>query len=378
MGGDLPRVLHVSLVPGIHRGTGIVHQLMLEQEAARSLGLPWDTALFAPHSPFLDEVNIPNHAPRKISAANEKSLVSRVRTNLRLKRSFYSWLEDVEKGYDVVLLRYSVHDRRLRKFMAARRGLVGLVHHSCEVPELMGLDWPIGKVRGVAENLIGGGTISQADVLLAVTSEIAQYELSRVTPLRIPTLIYPNGGPDKPNPVIDRRGEIPEFLFVASHFSPWQGLDLLLESLHEYDENIVLHLVGSMNDEDKRRAHGDRRVVIHGVADSAAIRRLAEQSWAGISSLATERQGLRVACPLKVREYLSMGLPAVGSHLEELPSDFPFYSRVLPDISSIAEEARRWKTVSRTEMATQSSSVAGKSKILESTYRNLIDLWCEE
>ena len=375
MGRDLPRVLHVSLVPGINQGIGILHQLRLEREAALSLNLSWDTVLFAPQSPIIDALDVPNPAPRDLTAADETSLTSRARTNLRVKRSFYSWLKAVEAKYDILLLRYSVHDRRLAKLMSARQGMVGLVHHSCEVPELLGLDGLVGRARGAAEAVVGRRTLREADVLLAVTSEIAEYELARVSPLPIPTLIYPNGGTNTPNPVIDRRGEVPELLFVASRFSPWQGLDLLLESLGKYDQSIVLHLVGTMSESDARRAESDSRIVVHGVADQEAIRRIAEPCWAGISSLATERQGLRVACPLKVREYFSMGLPAVGSHLEELPPDFPFYARTMPDIGSIVEKAREWRSTSRTEVASYATSVVSKKRILQETYNELTDLW---
>ncbi len=377
MGRDLPRVLHVSLVPGIHQGVGILHQLRLEREAALSLNLSWDTVLFAPQSPIIDALDVPNPAPRDLTAADKTSLTSRARTNLRVKRSFYSWLKAVEAKYDILLLRYSVHDRRLAKFMSARQGMVGLVHHSCEVPEILGLDGLVGRARGAAEAVVGRRTVREADVLLAVTSEIAEYELARVRPLPIPTLIYPNGGSDTPNPVIDRRGEVPELLFVASHFSPWQGLDLLLESLAKFDQNILLHLVGTMSESDARRAESDSRIVVHGIADQKAIRRIAEPCWAGISSLATERQGLRVACPLKVREYFSMGLPAVGSHLEELPPDFPFYARTTPDIGSIVEKAREWRSISRSDIASYATSVVSKKRILQETYNELTDLWLD-
>ena len=377
MGRDLPRVLHVSLVPGIHQGVGILHQLRLEREAALSLNLSWDTVLFAPQSPIIDALDVPNPAPRDLTAADETSLTSRARSNLRLKRSFYSWLKAVEAKYDILLLRYSVHDRRLAKLMSARQGMVGLVHHSCEVPELLGLDGLVGRARGASEAIVGRRTLREADVLLAVTSEIAEYELARASPLQIPTLIYPNGGTETPNPVIDRRCDVPELLFVASHFSPWQGLDLLLESLGEYDQNIVLHLVGTMNESDARRAQRDSRIFVHGVADQETIRRIAEPCWAGISSLATERQGLRVACPLKVREYFSMGLPAVGSHLEELPNDFPFYARTTPDIGSIVEKAREWRSISRSDIASYATSVVSKKRILQDTYNELTDLWLD-
>ena len=372
-----PRVLHLSLIARIHQGTGIFQQLLLEREAACELGIPWSTEIFAPHAPSMDALDLPNQAPRQLIADDEQSLFSRVRMNLKLRRAMYRWLTTKQSEYDIILLRYVMHDRRLAHFMRSGSSMTGLVHHACEVPELLGLDGLVGQGRAYAEALVGKRTVAQADVLLAVTSEIAQYELDRVSPLQIPVLIYPNGGRDTPNPVIDRRGEVPEFLFVASHFSPWQGLDLLLDSLHEYDKNVVVHLVGTMNEADASRAHSDPRIVVHGMVDTPAIRRIAEQCWAGISSLATERQGLRVACPLKVREYLAMGLPTLGAHFEELPSTFPFYARIRPQIASIVEKGREWRTTSRMEVANCATSVVSKKGILEKTYSELAILWAQ-
>lgn len=377
MSENLPRILHLSLIARIHQGSGIFHQLALEREAARALGIRWSAEVFAPHAPGIDGIDIPNRAPQWLESTNEQSLLSRTRMNVSLRRALYRWLPTVENDYDIILVRYIMHDRRLSRFMRTHSPMMGLVHHACEVPNLLGLDGPIGRARAAAEAVVGRRTVRAADVLLAVTSEIAEYELARVSPLPIPTLIYPNGGMEIPNPVIDRRGEVPELLFVASHFSPWQGLDLLLESLGRYDQNIVLHLVGTMIDSDARRAESDSRIVVHGTADQEVIRRIAEPCWAGISSLATERQGLRVACPLKVREYFSMGLPAVGAHLEELPPDFPFYARTTPDIGSIAEKAREWRSISRSDISSYATSVVSKKRILQETYNELTDLWLD-
>ena len=377
MSENLPRILHLSLIARTHQGSGIFHQLALEREAARALGIRWSAEVFAPHAPGIDGIDIPNRAPQWLESTNEQSLLSRTRMNVRLRRTLYRWLPTVENDYDIILVRYIVHDRRLSRFMRTHSPMMGLVHHACEVPELLGLDGLIGRARAAAEAVVGRRTVREADVLLAVTSEIAEYELARVSPLRIPTLIYPNGGSDISNPVIDRRSEVPELLFVASYFSPWQGLDLLLESLGKYDENLVLHLVGTMSDSDARRAKSDSRIAVHGIADQEAIRRIAEPCWAGISSLATERQGLHVACPLKVREYFSMGLPAVGSHVEELPPDFPFYAQTSPDIGSIVEKAGKWRSISRSDIASYATSVVSKKRILQETYNELTDLWLD-
>ena len=372
-----PRVLHLSLVPTIRQGSGILQQLLLESEAAKSLDIPWSTELFAPHDPSINAVGVPNRAPEWLQSSSESSLLTRARMSLQLRRALYSWMSTIQNDYDVVLLRYITHDRRLASFMRRSPSMIGLVHHACEVPELVILDSLVGKARGLAEHVLGRRAVAQADVLLAVTTEIAEYELGRIDPRKIPTLIYPNGGPSKPGPVTDRRGEVPEFLFVASHFSPWQGLDRLLKSFQSFDGDLVLHLVGTMEDVDLRRAQSDPRIIVHGVADQAEIRRIAEPCWAGISSLATDRQGLRVACPLKVREYFSMGLPAIGSHREELPSDFPYYALSAPDIASIIEKAREWQLSSRTQIAAYATSVVSKEQILSKTYKDLTNLWIE-
>jgi len=372
-----PRVLHLSLVPRINQGSGILQQLLLERGAAQSLGIPWSTELFAPHAPFIDAIGVPNRAPEWLQSSSGSSLLARAKTSRQLRNTLYKWMSTVQNDYDVVLLRYITHDRRLASLMRRSPSMMGLVHHACEVPELVILDSFVGKARGFAEHVFGRRAIAQADVLLAVTTEIAEYELSRIDPKKIPTLIYPNGGPSEPSPVTDRRDEVPQFLFVASHFSPWQGLDRLLKSLQSFDGDLVLHLVGTMEDVDLRRAQSDPRIIVHGVADQTEIRRIAEPCWAGISSLATDRQGLRVACPLKVREYFAMELPAVGLHREELPSDFAYYAMSAPDIASIIEKAREWRMSSRTQIAAYATSVVSKEQILSKTYKDLTNLWVE-
>ncbi len=377
MSHALPRILHLSLIARIHQGTGIFQQLALEREAAHALGIRWSTEVFAPHSPGIDGIDVPNRAPQSLESTDEQSLLSRSRMNVKLRRALYRWLPTVENDYDIILVRYVMHDRRLSRFMRTHSPMMGLVHHAREVPELLGLDGPIGRARAAAEAVVGRQTVREADVLLAVTSEIAEYELARVSPLQIPTMIYPNGGPSEPSPVTDRRDEVPQFLFVASHFSPWQGLDRLLKSFQTFDGDLVLHLVGTMEDVDLRRAQSDPRIIVHGVADQVEIRRIAEPCWAGISSLATDRQGLRVACPLKVREYFAMGLPAVGSHREELPSDFAYYAMSAPDIASIIEKAREWRLSSRTQIAAYATSAVSKEQILSKTYKDLTNLWVE-
>lgn len=367
-----PRVLHASLVPRISQG--IATQLVLERRAVQALGIPWETALFSPRSPLEPFPEPINMGPPDLRQASGGSMPDRVVTNIRLRRAFYSWLAARESEFDVILLRYSVHDRAQARFVQRSHAYTGLVHHAFEVDELRGLDGVTGRVRAGLESRIGPSSIRGADLIVGVTDEIAEHEVSRVDGLRTPVLVYPNGGPDAVEPVADERLATPHLLCASSYFSPWQGVDLLLDSLGSCPRDFVLHLAGELSSRDSVAAARDPRVVVHGSLTQAQMRDLAAVCWAGISSLAIERQGFRTACPLKVREYLSMGLPVVGNHDEVLPVDFPFYVKGGPDIASILGAADRWRSVPRSVVAEASLPLISKKAIVKDFYSDLARL----
>ncbi|MDO8307743.1 MAG: glycosyltransferase [Actinomycetota bacterium] len=208
-----------------------------------------------------------------------------------------------------------------------------------------------------------------------MTQEITDHEVSRIPDAPKLTLVYPNGGADDVTPIADRRSATPELLFAASYFSPWQGLDLLLGSLGSCNKEFILHLAGEMSPRDAEAAGRDPRVVVHGSLSPQEMRKVAEVCWIGVSSLAIERQGFQTACPLKVRDYLAMGLPAVGNHLEVFPEAFPFYARRAPDACSLLEAAHQWRAVSRSEVATTSHPYISKKLILQAFYDELAQAW---
>jgi glycosyltransferase involved in cell wall biosynthesis len=368
-----PRVLHASLVPRISQG--IAQQLLLEDAAARELGLPWTTALFTPHSDLQPLVAEINRAPSSLTRPTQAGLLARLSASRRMRQAFYAWLAEVAAEFDIILLRYSVHDLAQRRFVAHCPAMVGLVHHSFEVEELRGLDGAIGRVRAMAEGVIGPTTLRNADLIVGVTQEIADHQVARAGRGDRERIIYPNGGLDSAAPVADERGGTPELLFIASEFSPWQGLDLLLASLPRLNRPFTLHLVGDVSAPDAREAGGDARVVLHGQLASEQIRGIATRCWLGISSLAIQRQGFRIACPLKVREYLAMGLPVVGGHGEVLPDDFAYYRRIRADIAEVLNAADHWRDLSRAQVADASVPLISKRSLVSSTFAELSHLW---
>ena len=187
-----------------------------------------------------------------------------------------------------------------------------------------------------------------------------------------PTFLYPNGilFPEKMR-CCDRRGRIPEIMFVASEFKPWHGLDLLLESVSNSNKQFVLHLVGRLGAADFERASLDTRVRIYGYLPAFEISRLAEQCWVGLSTLALGRNGMEQACPLKVREYLLHGLPSYGSYQETFPGDVDFFRNGPPKIETILDFAHWIRQASRESVITAARPYISKELILQELYDDI-------
>lgn len=353
------RILHVAV--SMNPSLGVIKQMESEQQAANELGLPW-TSILHTASPINSQIihqwtNLPN------------SLYLRY---FWLRKKFYDWLMDVEKNYDLIILRHSVHDY-LEASMANRLGhKLMTMHHTLEVDELRS-HGAIGPIRALAEKWIGSEVIRRSLGIVAVTPEILNYEHSRnATSVFKPQFIYPNGINQLDRNFHDLRSNTPEILFVASYFSPWHGLDLLLDSIGKSKVDFRVHVVGAMSKIDLNRCQQDPRVVVHGVLNGDEIESLMSRSWCGISSLALERKGMEEACSLKVREYLNAGIPIYANHRDSgLPSDFLYFKQGEVDIESIIKFSYEMRSISRETIASASNIHISKTHLLNKFYSNL-------
>lgn len=152
---------------------------------------------------------------------------------------------------------------------------------------------------------------------------------------------------------------------MASHFSPWRGLDLLLQSLSANQEQFLLHLVGEVSDEDKLMAEKDQRVILHGLCGQERLSELSESAWVGLSSFALERKSMNEACTLKVREYLLQGVPVYAGYHEVFPNDFPAYRRGPAEITKILEYARETRSLEKSDIARRAEPFISKSYLVK-------------
>lgn len=309
------RVLHVAAIS--RRSLGIENQMAWEQIAANELGITWTSTIRLPDSSKIQmsESRFPLHT------------LDRFMRWFRQRRQTYSDLLLETRGYDLLVLRYSVHDPFLLTFIRKSRVPVVLAHHTLERKELR-LDGPVlGRLRAFAELLIGSAVNRMAAGQLAVTNEILQ-SVPTSGRRNAFTHVYPNGIISQAQLTETARDDVPNLLFVSSTFQPWHGLDILLEALRMNQEKFKIHLVGTLSDEELSQTSLDKRIVVHGRLETAEIMEIASKCSVGIASLALSRAGLTEGSTLKVREYLSMGLPVVADHNDVFPEGWPYFRKL--------------------------------------------------
>jgi glycosyltransferase involved in cell wall biosynthesis len=356
------RVLHSAAL--LSPSSGMLNQMKWEQEAAHQLSLDWQVRMFCPIG-WLEPSEIIQFS-KDITTKKNENIVEKTSKWLRFRREYYQWLISQENSVDIFLLRYSVHDPFQLRFIADCKKPVCLVHHTLELPELASANGFVAKTRVFLENIMGRHAIQQCYATIGVTQEIVDYEKKRGNQPDKLSIVYPNGIMFHYETLNDRRGDIPELLFVASHFVEWHGLDLLLKAMQSNSGQFTLHLVGNLSADDLAMAQLDPRIVLHGSKSHQEINIISESCWLGLSSFALYRKGMKEACTLKVREYLMMGLPVYAGYKESFPETFEYYRNDILNVDSLLDFSRKNRHIQRLDISLSSKKYIDKLEILSS------------
>lgn len=363
------RVLHAAVM--LRPPSGIINQMRWEREAACELGLDWSVKIFCPSGWAQPENIIVNS---KSVTAGYNGFLRKIYAWLRIRIEYYFWVMNNQHDFDVFLIRYSVHDPFqffLLKRLKSINKEVYTVHHTLETPELKMMDGIIGNIRSVFENIIGYFSLKNVTGIVGVTNEIVQYERSRVSFNLSDQIVYPNGISYIANTENDCRKDKPELLFIASFFSEWHGLDLLIDSVKKSKKDFILHVVGEVSDQDYKSIVEDDRILLHGRLSKNEISSLSRSCWLGLGSFALERKSMAEACTLKVREYLKNGIPVYSGHTDVFPISFPFYRCGAVDIISILDYAYLMRNIEKGDIANESKKYIDKKYLTKSLYEDL-------
>lgn len=242
-------------------------------------------------------------------------------------RNYYDYLfrkfDLIEKSidlssYDLILIRYPLADRTYRQFV--QKYNVISEHHSDEIPELKSNI--LGKspihlklasfVRLFLEYKYGRNYRGKCKGIISITDELRHKETARIK-AQIPSITIPNGidveaitktGFKKPD------GGSLDLIFVASRFSPWDGLERVIASIENYTgpRTIRLHIVGDIKPSDTGTPQR-KNIIYHGIKRGAELDQVFSEANMAVSTMGLYLKKLREAASLKTREYTARGIP---------------------------------------------------------------------
>lgn len=256
---------------------------------------------------------------------------------------------------DVVYHRFNVYFPALERLMRRCPTVVEL--NTLDVPEYRATMSP---PRFAYHRATRGRIFRHAQGLVAVTDEIARHAGAA----RAPRVVIPNGVDlSAIEGVAWTPHERPALLFLgANPADSWHGLDKLFAIAGAMPE-IDVHVVGPLT----TRTLVPPNVRLHGFLERPRYRPLVAASDVGVGPLALHRKQMQEACPIKIREYLAMGLPAVTAYRDpDFPAAGAPFLLELPNqednVASARDQLRafieRWRgrRVARAEIAHLDSS----------------------
>jgi glycosyltransferase involved in cell wall biosynthesis len=227
---------------------------------------------------------------------------------------------------DVVYVRFETHYAALTKLMRKIPSVLELnTDDVSEYPQYL------PRIQYLYHRLLRGRVLRRAAGLVAVTKEIGD----RFAEWGRPTVVISNGidlasfNPLPPAPL-----DNPGIAFVGAAGASWHGLDELI-ALARAAPDLSFQVVGPTAETD-----WPPNVVAHGTLGQGTYESLLAGCTAAVGTLAMHRKNMREASPLKVREYLALGLPCIIAYDDtDFPEEVPFILR-LPNKPGNALAAR--------------------------------------
>jgi hypothetical protein len=165
------------------------------------------------------------------------------------------------------------------------------------------------------EKLFGSKVLRKADSLVCVTQELHDRVSKRIKNTANSTVVS-NGilVDNYPLVRIDKNYKSTNLIMLLGVNSDWNGMDIIVRKIEENEGlKVNLFIVGNIP-----KSSNDSRIHFVGLMNQNEITDLIRLNHIeiGIGTLALERKGISEASPLKVREYLSRGLPVIYNYFD--------------------------------------------------------------
>jgi len=133
----------------------------------------------------------------------------------------------------------------------------------------------------------------------------------------------------------------PSLVFVGSSGTPWHGLERIAE-ISALLPGITIDIVGCSVADWTSATPAPASMRFHGQLARDRYEPIAGRAIAALGTLALFRKHMDEACPLKVREYLAMGLPVIAGYEDtDIPAGADYFLRLPNNAAPLAGEQAR-------------------------------------
>jgi hypothetical protein len=253
----------------------------------------------------------------------EAELVARGGATQRMLRSFELARRIRAWRPDLIYFRYGYHSA----------GLPALFREVPTVAELNSDDlkeYPLtlSRAKQLYHRLTRGRVLAPVRAFVPVTHELA----TRFAGFGKPAEVIANGinlaaFPHAPVPA---PGGPLRLVFIGSRDTPWHGLERVAEIGTLFPEAVV-DVIGT------ETVPAPANVIFHGELPRTKYEPILLGATAALGTLGLFRKHMDEACPLKVREYLALGLPVLGGYRDtDVPDSADYFLRVPNDSAPLA------------------------------------------
>lgn len=229
---------------------------------------------------------------------------------------------------DLIYFRYGYHSA----------GLPALFHAIPTVAELNSDDlteYPLtfSRAKLLYHRLTRARVLRAVAGLVPVTHELA----GRFAGFGHPAAVIANGielADFTPPPAPPATAPL-RLVFIGSRFTPWHGVERVAELGTLFPEARI-DVIGP----EAVAAPGN--VHFHGELPYTRYAALLPEATAAVGTLGLYQKRMDEACPLKVREYLALGLPVIGGYRDtDIPEDADYFLRLPNDAAPLAPHRAR-------------------------------------
>lgn len=270
---------------------------------------------------------IPYSAPKKSPLLKFKFLWPWLNQQFMIRH--YKKLIEVinqEKKIDFIIMRYSLANKGLLHFVNSFPGKIIFENNTKELEQFEiklkkhPSEW--NQLEYNSELKYAPLVLQKAAGIIGVTNEICNYEIERsgIDPNKsycLPNGFDVNSVPLRKVPEFD--GKYLNLLFLAGSANEWHGIDRIIKGIASYngEVKIQLNIVGNVLADHKKLVEDlklNEKVKFLPLQFDAALDALFDEQHIAFGSMAMHRVQLKEACVLKVREYISRGIPFVISY----------------------------------------------------------------